>query len=281
MIQLYHGTRLKQSSISLSTTMDPHITETAPTDWKYISEGGSSIVFSYTGPPNPDFDETALRLRKVDHDSSLTDTPSFEEVEPDDPSIIFQHRIIERLFPSTFLPHLDAVKVDGPWLEKLSHLVEEHRPEERRERDKIDTRKHKAVLATDLVGGHGWAVEIKPKWGFLPNPTHLFPESKALKTRTCRFCMHSHLKSTEGEEVSLGYCPPRSILGRRRTRSEGPEFIMGCLDRELRICKQFQDLRRGAYASSINISFFPDAPGATSVSCEMLQSLHLILSETK
>jgi inositol-pentakisphosphate 2-kinase len=24
---------------------------------------------------------------------------------------------------------------------------------------------------------------------------------------TCRFCMHAHLKSTEGDNVSLGYCP--------------------------------------------------------------------------
>lgn len=141
--------------------MDPHITATSPADWKYISEGGSSIVFSYTGPSNPDFDETALRLRKVDHDSSLTDTPSFVEVEPDDPSIIFQHRIIERLFPSEHLPRLDAVRVDGPWLEELARLTEEHRPQDRRERDRIDTKKHKAVLATDLVGGAGWAVEIK------------------------------------------------------------------------------------------------------------------------
>ena len=141
--------------------MDPHITATSPTDWKYISEGGSTIVFSYIGPPNPDFDETALRLRKVDHDASLTDTPSFEEVEPDDPSIIFQHRIIERIFPRHHLPLLDAVKVDRPWLEQLARLTEEHRPSERRKRDKIDTHKHKAVLATDLVGGLGWAVEIK------------------------------------------------------------------------------------------------------------------------
>ena len=47
----------------------------------------------------------------------------------------------------------------------------------------------------------------KPKWGFLPAPTHLSDETREIKTRTCRFCMHAHLKSTQGENVSLGYCP--------------------------------------------------------------------------
>ena len=47
----------------------------------------------------------------------------------------------------------------------------------------------------------------KPKWGFLPAPTHLSDETREIKTRTCRFCMHAHLKSTQGADVSLGYCP--------------------------------------------------------------------------
>lgn len=141
--------------------MNPHITQTSPSDWKYISEGGSSIVFSYIGAPNEDFDGKVLRLRKVDHDASSTDTPSPDEVEPDDPSIAFQRLVIERLFPPQHLPQLRAVRLDGTWLEQLSQLVDEHRPEERSKKDKIDTRKQKGVLATDLVGGQGWAVEIK------------------------------------------------------------------------------------------------------------------------
>ena len=62
---------------------------------------------------------------------------------------------------SEFLPHLDAVHVEHNWLHELSTLVEPHRPMERRMRDRIDVSKTKAVLATDLVGGKGWAVEIK------------------------------------------------------------------------------------------------------------------------
>ena len=142
---------------------EPHVGDTSPHDWKYVSEGGSTIVFSYAGPPHPDFDGTALRLRKgpvPDHEEpEKYELPPL--VEPDDPTIVFQKTVIERLVSSEFLPHLDAVHVEHNWLHELSTLVEPHRPMERRMRDRIDVSKTKAVLATDLVGGKGWAVEIK------------------------------------------------------------------------------------------------------------------------
>ncbi|THH29797.1 hypothetical protein EUX98_g4396 [Antrodiella citrinella] len=178
------------------------ITDTSPTDWKYVSEGGSSIVFSYTGTAS-NFVGTALRLRKVDN--ILPSTENAEE--PDDPTILFQHRIIEKLVPVNYLPRLQTVETGRAWLEQLARVSEEKRSAERRAKDRIDVGKRKSVLATDLVGGPGFAVEIKPKWGFLPSPRHLSPTSAALKTQTCRFCMHSHLKTTESEDVALGYCP--------------------------------------------------------------------------
>ncbi|KAI1794669.1 inositol-pentakisphosphate 2-kinase [Ganoderma leucocontextum] len=204
----------------------PHIADTSPQHWKYISEGGSSIVFSYSGPPHPAFDGTALRLRKApvpereNEASGQYRQPQFaegEEDEPDDPTIVFQHRVIERLVPKQFLPRLDAVRLDSAWLQELSTLTEVHRPSQRRAKDSIDRGRRKAVLATDLVGGSGWAVEIKPKWGFLPAPAHLSEETREIKTRTCRFCMHAHLKSAHGESVALGYCP-LDLFSRDRQR---------------------------------------------------------------
>ncbi|KAM5531738.1 hypothetical protein V8D89_014587 [Ganoderma adspersum] len=198
-------------------TDTPHLADTSPQHWKYISEGGSSIVFSYSGPPHPTFDGIALRLRKApvpelpEHEApeqyqqpQLVDP---EEDDPDDPTIVFQHAVIERLVPKKFLPRLDAVRVDRAWLQELSDLTEEHRPSHRRVKDRIDRGRRKAVLATDLVGGSGWAVEIKPKWGFISPPAYLSEETREIKTRTCRFCMHAHLKSAQGEGVALGYCP--------------------------------------------------------------------------
>ena len=144
----------------MSGTLD--VTSTSPTHWKYISEGGSSIVFSYVGPASADFDGTALRLRKAPHDALTEPLSEDQQVEdPDDPTIVFQREVIERLLPEEFLPCLEAVHVNRAWLEGLARLTEERRPAERRAKDAIDTRKRKAVLATDLVGGKGFAVEIK------------------------------------------------------------------------------------------------------------------------
>ena len=176
------------------------IADTLPQDWKYVSEGGATIVFSYTGPPNPRFDETVLRLRKStvpalaaptlpSHASDLdgsTWVPDAglvtPEDEPDDPMIEYQQKCMERLIPREHLPRLESVRVDGPWLEALAALHELARPVDRREKDQIDVLRRKGVLATDLVGGEGLAVEIKvypPKLMFPPHQlTRLHHESR-------------------------------------------------------------------------------------------------------
>ncbi|ESK87743.1 hypothetical protein Moror_11280 [Moniliophthora roreri MCA 2997] len=228
------------------------ITTTNPVkDWKYVSEGGATIVFSYIGPPNPAYDGMVLRLRKMpnvpvgvrDSDSSSSDSDDDEE-EEDDPSISFQRQCMSRLIPPAHLPRLQSISVrmdpvrsasidsvtgtyvnssnempgayhyHGPphihsnrWLRALSGAHDSFRPEIRRQVGGVDIHKRKGVLATDLVGGQGISVEIKPKWSFLPNPNYLSPETKPIKTQTCRFCMHSFVRARAGETVSLGYCP--------------------------------------------------------------------------
>jgi inositol-pentakisphosphate 2-kinase len=144
----------------MSTLLD--VTTTSPNDWNYVSEGGSSIVFSYTGTSHLEFEGTALRLRKTTIESLAQALPEGQQVEdPDDLTIAFQHEVIERVLPEEYLPRLEAVSVGREWLEELHRLTEEKRPVERRGKDVIDIRKRKAVIATDLVGGKGYAVEIK------------------------------------------------------------------------------------------------------------------------
>lgn len=143
-----------------------HPTTTSPSDWSYVSEGGATIVFSYTGPPHPAFSRTVLRLRKAPLEQLLQqDAQSGPDVEePDDPSIEFQNRVTSLLVPSVHLPRLESVPVTASWLLDLSVLAETSRPPLRRAKDAIDIGRKKAVLATDLVGGKGWAVEIKVSW---------------------------------------------------------------------------------------------------------------------
>ncbi|KAF8844799.1 hypothetical protein BDN67DRAFT_893644 [Paxillus ammoniavirescens] len=182
------------------------VTESQPEEWSYVSEGGATIVFSYTGPSNPNFIGKVLRLRKIPV-SKAAPRIDADGDEPDDPMITFQRIVIATLVPSKYLPDLDVVLLDASWLEELEKLRDVDRPAERREKDQIDKRRRKGILATDLVGGKDTlAVEIKPKWGFMPHPTHLSQETAPFKTTTCRFCMHTLFKS-KGGDISTQYCP--------------------------------------------------------------------------
>ncbi|QRV73133.1 inositol-pentakisphosphate 2-kinase [Ceratobasidium sp. AG-Ba] len=261
----------------------PNLSSTHPRHWKYISEGGATIVFSYRGPPHKVFSNSVLRLRKAvratpapeehkeigignsdvvdekgaivkpleiaedqeqkikargsneslrsvrsahssrslhhhrsssnvrddDSDSDWEDlNPDLtsENEQPDDPTIAFQTRVTSRLVPLCFLPRLESARVGRRWVEELARIGEKARPEARRRVDGIDLERRKGVLADDLVGWLGWAVEIKPKWAFLPNPTHLSAETAPFKLSRCRFCMHGYHSSRAGKEKG-GYCP--------------------------------------------------------------------------
>ncbi|KAH7915302.1 inositol-pentakisphosphate 2-kinase [Hygrophoropsis aurantiaca] len=191
------------------------IVQTQPQDWLYVSEGGATIVFAYAGPPHPEFDGKVLRLRKK---STIVDaTNAVKDEEPDDAMVAFQRRVISRLVPSQHLPELEFVLLDPSWLNKLAELREADRPQMRRSKDRIDSGKTKGILSTDLVGREGLAVEIKPKWGFLPCATHLSPPTAHVKTHTCRFCMHTYSRSAEkGDNILSAYCPLDLFSGDRQ-----------------------------------------------------------------
>ncbi|KAG6900402.1 hypothetical protein C0993_011095 [Termitomyces sp. T159_Od127] len=145
-------------------TMSARVVDTLPHQWRYVSEGGATIVFSYVGPPNPQFDGTVLRLRKAalptaDFHISSTDAGTQDEL--DDPIIEFQQKCMERLIPLEHLPRLESVSVSCEWLESLISLHDAKRPKDRRAKDQIDVTRKKGVLATDLVGGDWVSVEIK------------------------------------------------------------------------------------------------------------------------
>ncbi|KAJ3999165.1 inositol-pentakisphosphate 2-kinase [Lentinula boryana] len=153
------------------------ITTTSPSSWKYLSEGGATLVFAYAGPPDERFDQTVLRLRKnstaVEDEKSIT---------------LFQTEIISCLLPQKHLVHMEAVMLSLSWLETVSNLCASSRPAWRT--GDIDLKCTSGFLAPNLVSSP-ISVEIKPKWSFLRPGM-----------RTCRFCMHS---SCRGWTTS--YCP--------------------------------------------------------------------------
>jgi len=151
---------------SLLTRPSDDISQTDPYDWKYVAEGGSTIVFSYDGPRSLRFDGMVLRLRKSPRRSGCDLKASKEEEDlnvqvADDPTVDFQERVISRLVPAEFLPHLDHIEVERAWLEKMIVAHDEKRPEKRRVKDGIHLNRARAVLATNLIGSKGWAMEIK------------------------------------------------------------------------------------------------------------------------
>jgi inositol-pentakisphosphate 2-kinase len=136
------------------------IATTEPSHWKYVSEGGATVVFSYIGPANPHFDGSVLRLRKASGAAGLAE-------EAEDPIVEFQMRCTSRLISPIHLPRLQSVSLKENWVQKMISVHDGFRPAERRSKGGIDAARSKGVLATDLVGGDWVAVEIKVRCSIL------------------------------------------------------------------------------------------------------------------
>ncbi|KAH9998177.1 inositol-pentakisphosphate 2-kinase [Russula compacta] len=188
-----------------------YLSQTSPSQWKYISEGGTTIVFSYHAQAHPILTGKVLRLRKTSPEGQGAPRP----VSDDKLIVAFQQQVISRLLDPSYLADLQIVLLEADWVEAFSMHHESFRPQERRRTSMIDCSRCTAVLAPDLIGGLSCAVEVKPKWGFLPNSIHLSPESKPIKTRTCRTCMHAYLKHAEGMNAATQYCPLDLFSGSR------------------------------------------------------------------
>jgi len=130
---------------------------TLPIDWRYISEGGATVVFSYNGPHHPILTGKVLRLRKS------SSQPSGTQIDANipEPTVTFQQKIISRLVDPIYLADLQIVPLEAHWVETLSLHHEPSRPLERRNISTIDCSRPTAVLASDLIGGVPCAVEIK------------------------------------------------------------------------------------------------------------------------
>jgi hypothetical protein len=133
-----------------------------------LGEGNANIVVT-----NPNWNGRVLRFSKV----KLPDSSQLEA-----------HRnILLSLLGSDFVPHVDWIHIDNA--QDILSRIEPFRSPDRLNRSVF---KSQPIQIMHNVAGHleGFAVEIKPKWGFSP---HLGP---------CRYCRHKNLKN-----VHTGYCP--------------------------------------------------------------------------
>ena len=145
------------------------LSQTSPSEWKYISEGGANVVFSYNGLYHPILSGRVLRLRKA----------SRERHAPDDDLVAFQQNVVSRLLDPSCLPDLQTIPLQADWVEALSIHHESFRPQERRSTSVIDCSRPTGVLAPDLIGGLSCAVEVKVNYHYPPEvPIDSFSKSQ-------------------------------------------------------------------------------------------------------
>lgn len=149
---------------------------------------------------------------------------------------VFRDEILPRLIPPSLLPYTEIVSVPLKWLHTLWIQEQSKRPANRREDIEIETAIEPkfgelslgdgSTSSTGLEEDGGVVagtedepsisiefsenvtssaadqvcIEIKPKWGFLPDPTWLPEESREIKMQHCRFCMHRQYKQRGREE---------------------------------------------------------------------------------
>ncbi|KDN44876.1 hypothetical protein K437DRAFT_256829 [Tilletiaria anomala UBC 951] len=172
-------------------------------EWSFLAEGGQNLLLRYTGPiasspqqlsssvGSPFLGEEgalALRVKKQKLKSGKNGKPQTPQID----SQAFQSKVIVPLLglsdvlPASIpieLPCYETADIHAqghPFVEAIARRIEESRPERRRLIDEIDpsasliwavedlTSSGHAVTASRAVPRRVLAVEIKPKWLFLP-----------------------------------------------------------------------------------------------------------------
>ncbi|BGP23025.1 hypothetical protein JCM10295v2_001918 [Rhodotorula toruloides] len=185
----------------------PPLETTSSADWQYTAEGGANLVVSFAGPAGSPFSDYALRLRK--RKKRAGGGKGGEDTVPSEVDVEFGSRVIAPLVGQTNVVEMAKVRLSRNWLEELAVDMRAKgvRPAERESVDEVDLDAPEGVVVEDLIAGRGvLAVEIKPKWGFLPSPSHLSPSSAPVKTTYCRTCMHRHYKASQDDALD-GFCP--------------------------------------------------------------------------
>ncbi|GAA5868958.1 hypothetical protein JCM8547_003233 [Rhodosporidiobolus lusitaniae] len=197
----------------------PPLSSTSPLDWRYVAEGGANLVLSFCGQPDSPYAGHALRLRKRKKRSCGRD--EHDEV-PAEVNVEFGRIVVEPLLGKAQVPETGQIELKKVWLEQLVGRMKQERvrPAHREEEDEVELDAKEGVVVEDLIRGEGvLAVEIKPKWGFLPSPAFLSPSTALLKTTYCRFCMHRYHKRVSSSTLcpqhrsialaahEQGYCP--------------------------------------------------------------------------
>ncbi|KAI9021881.1 inositol-pentakisphosphate 2-kinase [Hyaloraphidium curvatum] len=228
------------SSVPLVDLMDPRDGALRPlsvsANWAYLAEGNGNLVVRFVrGAGNAS--RFVLRIRKDNPDAICKDPEEGRD------------RIASRVAYSRFLTadvlglpacygSMVIARVSGAFLRELELAIDAARPASRKGGSRIYHGQPTAFVALTLdhlslptgpssnpLDSMTLAVEIKPKWGFLPFscgpprsslPPFVSDESYRTKRNTCRYCMHHFLKRGR----LPAYCPLDLYSGQPQRRAK-------------------------------------------------------------
>ena len=184
--------------------MADRVHDVAAWKWKYLAEGRANVVFSC--------EESNFVLRVRKRNSKVQDEFSPNNV------TIFNEEIVKKLLHKSerYFVSWKVVSLSKSLKEKVEQLIlhSTERPDCRRNTAQ-DGIENYAMLMPNVCflqdgkdGTDVYAVEIKPKWGFLPKQSIDIKPQHHIKYSTCRFCMQQYLKRKRGQiSQPSSYCP--------------------------------------------------------------------------
>ncbi|RKP09909.1 inositol-pentakisphosphate 2-kinase [Thamnocephalis sphaerospora] len=163
-----------------------------PEEWAYRAEGNANICFAYAGA------DSRLSARPSARWPDARDEQGQDVYDPT-LELFYRNEIVTPLLGEEYVSRMRLVRLDTSFLLSLARAAEPLRPVERRTKE-IDVDQPYGLLALDhaafvATDAQAIALELKPKWGFLPDPSSPYVHAiHPAKLHTCRYCMHQHLK---------------------------------------------------------------------------------------
>ncbi|KAJ2723843.1 hypothetical protein GGI07_002382 [Coemansia sp. Benny D115] len=192
-------------------------------NWVYRGEGNANILFAYTGS-QPELQGKLLRLTKsktaVHENGNVSSAAEDKEWAERHAAQLrdntaYSKDVIGALIGPEYIQDPEIIEISASFITELNQTAEPSRPENRTHKQ-ADPRQTLGSLVPDMIhaptserskaGRHTVAVEIKPKWGYLPDSASLSPET-SVKHRVCRFCMKQYTKQESVEETISEFCP--------------------------------------------------------------------------
>ena len=210
----YAKSWLEAARMMKSDPYNPNIEEdeVIAKNWTYLAEGNSSIVYSCD-----DESRVVLRVKKKYLKNNC-------EINQDNKSTLendlkFIEKILKPLIQDEkYSISTKLIRLAEGFKLKLQNttIVARKRPDSRNVQS--FQLASEAILMPHLgfyqtkgkksLSEGSFAIEIKPKWGFLPKMPHIYGQDEGNGPECCRFCMHQYLKLKKMKITSISpYCP--------------------------------------------------------------------------